>query len=172
MAPPGSQEGVLKDLALSLNSVPCMEPLLVQHFNNFWGKYYCRAQPVSPGSALCSIEVELNILRSCEPSLQCCGQHSHLPQCGTQLLSTSAKDAADVAQQVTASFSSQLHQEGMQGWLWGRVNPRSPHLVLSSLLPALPGPFPSFSRQQPFPPSLFFSPLLGGCLIAWLPSLA
>lgn len=84
MPPADSPEGVLKDLALNLSSITCMEPLLVQHFYNSWGKYCCRTQPVSPGSALCSPEVDLNFLRSPKPSLQCCGQRPHLPQCCTQ----------------------------------------------------------------------------------------
>lgn len=85
MPPTDSQEGVLKDLALNLSSITCMEPLLVQHFYNSWGKYCCRTQPVSPGSALCSPEVDLNFLRSPKPSLQYCGQHPRLPQCCTRL---------------------------------------------------------------------------------------
>lgn len=145
MPPPGSQEGVLKDLALNLDSITCMEPLLAQHLGNSWGKYYCRAQPVNPGSALCiAPEVELNFPEAVNFPCSALASVLIFLSVVSSYLSTSAEGVADVAQQVMASLSSQLHLGRDAGLVVGQ----------SELFGS---PVPSPSLAWPIPLFFFFS---------------
>lgn len=155
----------------SLNSDICVEPSVVWRFYNSRGSYYRRAQPVAPGSVMCSPELDLNFLQSRKPSLRRRGQHPLLPQRGTQLPQHLCQGCCGCCPTRNSIFALTAAPGRDAGLAAGQSKPWEPPLCVSPL-PTLPGLFPSFSWQQPsLPPLSSFSPLLGGCLIAWLPSL-